>query len=236
MKSVVYEVGKKALCFLDLASKRHANLCKKLENSENYYVSCLHDSDFKARFFKCEIASTAFVLALLARLGSDEFDMLDEGYLSAESCLGEEEAVEILDFLNEAEFLIIDTNLKEHKDYENILFFCAFLAHKFKLKFAFSDESEEELLVQDTFRHLKELDNYDGLVLFRLKNKDKFLHCSQQFSQIAKINDKANILIESELFKLESKLVCDESLNTIIAFLDFDTKGYDFVRVKLTKI
>lgn len=76
-----------ALCFLDMPSLKNKNLCEKIGvNSIN--ISCLEDKNLKAKFYKCEIASLSFVLALLCKLSDEgQFCDLDEGYLSAESCL-----------------------------------------------------------------------------------------------------------------------------------------------------
>ena len=117
MRLCKYEQGKKALCFLDMPSVNHKFLFKELNNEKNCYVSCIKDNAFKAKFFKCEIGASAFVLALLARLCDNCFDELDEAYLSAESCIAEEEAFDLLDFLKEADFIVFDENLKKHKDY-----------------------------------------------------------------------------------------------------------------------
>ncbi|MCH3853091.1 hypothetical protein LZC39_13420, partial [Campylobacter jejuni] len=90
-----------------------------------------------------EIASLSYVLALLCKMSEmDNFQDLDEGYLSAESCLGEEEASEILDFLENAKYLIVDENINSYKDSENIKYFLNFLSQKYKLKILDSNEKE----------------------------------------------------------------------------------------------
>ncbi|TQR32414.1 hypothetical protein DMB92_04775 [Campylobacter sp. MIT 99-7217] len=235
MKLEKYTKDKKALCFLDMPSLKKRSFFDKINNEANVYVSALKDRDFKASFFKCEIASTAFVLALLAKLGFEkEFLSLDEGYLSAESCFGEEEASELLDFLQGAEYIVFDTNLKFHKDYENIVFFINFLSKKFKLKVANSDEDEGELEVLSEFKELKELDNYDGLVLFNAKVSN--LQASKQFLQLAKTKDQSEILLQTPFFERTCKIELNESLQGIIAFCDFQTQAYDFLKAQISQI
>ncbi|EAI7593885.1 hypothetical protein CNU90_03475, partial [Campylobacter coli] len=106
----------RALCFVDMLSLKNKILCEKIQG-ENIYISCLEDKNLNAKFYKCEIASLSYVLALLCKMSEmDNFQDLDEGYLSAESCLGEEEASEILDFLENAKYLIVDENINSYKD------------------------------------------------------------------------------------------------------------------------
>lgn len=219
-----------ALCFLDMPSLKNKNLCEKIgANSIN--ISCLEDKNLKVRFYKCEIASLSFVLALLCKLSDErQFYALDEGYLSAESCFGEEEANEVLDFLKEAKYLIIDENIHSYKDSENIKYFLHFLKLKYKLKILDSNETECDFK-KATLKNLKELDNYDGLVLFRANLQDKNLHCSKQFLQIAKCKDKSEVEILAKDFSFITKLCLDENLQGTIAFLNHQNNGFDFTPI-----
>lgn len=235
MKILPYKSGENALCLLDLPSLRHKILCEKLKQSENINISCLEDSKLNATSYKCEIGSISFVLGLLAKFAeSEKFSDLDEGFLSAESCLGEEEAFEILDFLaKKAKFLIFDENLLRHKDFANIAFLMGFLCEKFGLNLACSDENIKELQSGE-FSELKELDNFDGLVLCPLKSD--VLLCSKQFLQIAKVKDNDKITVTSKDFSLKTSIKLDESLQGTVGFLDFKPRGYDFVQVSIKKI
>lgn len=233
MKLTAYVAGENALCLLDMPSIRANALCDKLATSKNVNISCLEDNALNAKAYKCEIGASSFVLALLAKLAcGDEFEDLDEGFLSAESCLGEEEANEILGFLPKANFLIFDKSLLSHKDFNNIAFFMGVLCEKFALKLACSDESVIEIDT-DEFDELKELDNFDGLVLCR--GGDEILRCSKQFLQIAKVQNGDEVQVKSANFALKSKIQVDERLQGTIGFLDFAAQGYDFVRVSVTK-
>ncbi|KAA6227274.1 MULTISPECIES: hypothetical protein [unclassified Campylobacter] len=219
-------------CCVDMLSLKNKNLCEKIRG-RNVNISCLDDKNLKAKFYKCEIASLSFVLALLCKLSdSKHFSDFDEGFLSAESCLGEEEALELLDFLKNAKTIIIDENLKFHKDYESIKYFLNFLANKFNCEILDSNENKQDFS-KAKFNDLKELDNYDGLVLFRTKLNDKFLHCSKQFLQIAKCQNHAKIIIEAKNLTLEKELFLDENLQGTIAFLDFENKSFDFMKIRV---
>lgn len=222
----------KTLCFLDLPSLKNPNLCAKLKG-ENVNVSALFDKDLKAKFYKCEIASISFVLALLCKLSDEnKFKDFDEGYLSAESCLGEEEALEILDFLKGAKTIIYDKNLEFYKDFESVKYFLNFLAQKFKLQILDSDEKEQDFSKVE-FKALKELDNYDGLVLFRIKTGDEFLHCSKQFLQLAKCQNQAKVQIKAQSLNLQTQLFLDPNLQGTIAFFDFKEPCFDFVKIQV---
>ena len=234
MKLKPYESGKNALCLLDLPSMRHKNLCEKLKQSQNLNISCLEDNKLNATPYKCEIGSVSFVLALLAKLAqSEKFADLDEGHLSAEACLGEEEGLEILEFLTKkAKFLIFDENLLRHKDFKNIAFLMGFLCENFNLTLVCSDENVKEIQGGE-FSELKELDSFDGLVLCPLKSEN--LLCSRQFLQIAKVQDGDEVEIKSKDFTLKSKIQVDENLQGTVGFLDFKPGGYDFVQVSIKK-
>ena len=224
-----------ALCFFDMISLKNENLSKKFQG-ENINISCLNDKNFNAKFYKCEIASLSFVLALICKMSKDEkFQELDEGYLSAECCFGEEEAKEVLEFLQKAEFLFVDESINFHKDSQNIKYFLNFLSKKFKLKIL--NENEEELHFENAeFSELKELDNYDGLVLFKTKLKDKNLHCSKQFLQLSKCQNKSKVKIIAKEFELEGTLFLDESLQGTIGFLDCENKGFSFAKICIKEI
>lgn len=233
MKLTPYEVGENALCLLDMPSMRATVLCEKLKHSQNVNISCLEDNHFNAKTYKCEIGASSYVLALLAKLAcEDEFSDLDEGFLSAESCLGEEEAREILDFLPNARFLIFDKSLLLHKDFNSIAFFMRILCEKFQLKLACSDESQIQVQMSD-FTGLKELDNFDGLVLCRAEFDT--LLCSKQFLQIAKAQNNDEVSIKSKNFTLKAKICLDERLQGTVGFLNFTAKGFDFVQVVVEK-
>ncbi|EAI7227972.1 hypothetical protein CK594_05450, partial [Campylobacter coli] len=162
----------------------------------------------------------------------DSFQDLDEGYLSAESCLGEEEASEILDFLENAKYLIIDENINFYKDSENIKYFLNFLSQKYTLKILDSNEKECDFK-NAKLSTLQELDSYDGLVLFRANLKDDNLHCSKQFLQIAKCKDRSEVEILAKDFSLKTTLCLDENLQGTIAFLNYDHQGFDFTPIRI---
>ncbi len=222
----------KALCLVDMLSLKNEALSEKI-SGENVLISCLEDKKLRAKFYKCEIASLSFVLALLCKLENNEaFESFDEGYLSAESCFGEEEALEILAFLREAKYLIIDENLKAYKDFENIKYFLNFLSKEFGLEILNSKEQKQDFK-DAKLSALKELDNYDGLVLFRLKTKDDFLQCSKQFLQLAKCKNGQEVEVVGKNLSLRTKLCLNENLQGTIGFLNFESPGFDFVQVRI---
>ena len=233
MKTSIYNIGDNAFCLVDMLSARNIALNEKLKNSENINISCLKDENLNAKFYKCEIASISYVLALLCKiLDNDKFVNLDEGYLSAESCFGEEEANEVLEFLKNAKCIIFDENLKFHKDFENIKFFISFLSDHFNLYIVNSNEEELSLDIKN-FSELLELDNYDGLVIFNYPFCDDLLHCSKQFLQIAKSKNESKVIVFNKTFNQKTKIYLDDNLKSTIAFLKFNEENFNFLRVSI---
>ncbi|MDO4673567.1 hypothetical protein [Campylobacter sp.] len=221
-----------ALFLMDMPSLKNPSFCEKF-SGENVLISCLEDKNLPAKFYKCEIASLSFVLALLCKMSdADAFGDLDEGYLSAESCLGEEEAAEILSFLQTAKYLVVDENLNATKDGENIKYFLNFLSQKFQLEIL--NSGGERCDFKNSKRAaLKELDNYDGLVLFKVPLQDGYLHCSRQFLSLARCQDKSEVEVEAGGFKFRALLKLDEALQGTIALLDNEKLGFDFTQIRI---
>lgn len=219
-----------ALCLVNMLSLKNPSFCQRL-SGDNILISCLLDKKLSAKFYKCEIASLSFVLALLCKMSDeDAFGDLDEGYLSAESCFGEDEATEVLNFLQKAQYLIIDENFVFYKDSENIRYFLNFLSQKFQLQLLNSKEEECDFSSAKRTT-LQTLDSYDGLVLFRTPLKDKYLHCSKQFLQLAKCRDKSEVIVMGKGLELKVILRLDEALQGTIAFLDYEKQGFDFTPI-----
>lgn len=249
---ILQKVGKmseKILCFVDMISMKNRSLCEFLNTKECLNISPLNDENFKANLHKCEIASVSFVLALLCKMsGIKGFESFDEGYLSGESCFGEEEATEVLEFLNEARAIVFDKNTLLHKDWHNINAFLNALCQKFKLFLYPSDITPSQICLDTnkvylqeqnlSFSSPKELDNYDNLVLFNTPLNDKQIHCSKQFLQLAKAKENDEISFLMQDIKAKARLVCDEKARGNVAFFDFSslekgTKLYDFIQIKL---
>lgn len=106
------------------------------------------------------------------------------------------------------------------------------LCEKFKLKLACSDESKKELETSQ-FLGLKELDNFDGLVLCR--TKDEKLRCSKQFLQIAKAQNGDKVSVKGKDFNVKAQIQLDESLQGTVGFLNFKHEGFDFVQVMVER-
>ncbi|MBX1176736.1 hypothetical protein [Campylobacter lari] len=236
MKLAKYQEGLNALCFVDLLSLKNPSLRVKLDKSKNYNISCIEDKNLKASFCKCEIASVPFVLALLCKMSMDEFDDLDEGYLSAESCFGEEEALEVVDFLQTAKYIIFDENLKKHKDYENIKYFLTKLCEKFQLILVCSDEKEDSLNVPKEFSELLELDNFDGTIIMQAPLQNANLHCSLAFSLIAKIKNEDKIQLKLHGKNYETIVEVDPNLKGTVALYDYKCDEFAFVKAQIKVI
>ena len=108
----------------------------------------------------------------------------------------------------------------------------SFLSEKFKLKII--DTNEKECNFENAkFHSLKELDNYDGLVLFKADLEDNNLHCSKQFLQISKCKDRSEVEILAKDFNLKTTLCLDENLQGTIGFLNHENFGFDFTQIRI---
>lgn len=151
---------------------------KNFKNAEILNISPFNEKSGKT--VKCEVGSINYVLAMICERFYDDsfFHSLDIGFLSGECNVGEEEIDEISDFLKGTEILIIDENtLKFHTDKQNIENFLAILKQKFSLKIL--NQNEDEISLKKTeFNELKELENFDGSVVF--EHVKKFGFCRRK--------------------------------------------------------
>lgn len=218
----------KSLCLVDMLSLKNETLSKKVKNS--VLISCLKDHKLDAKFYKCEIDSFSFVLALLVKMLKPlEFKHLDEGYLSAEACLSEDEASEILEFLKEAKFIIIDKINQDAKYFLNIL------KSVFDLKIFNINEQELDFSQAQNVK-LEPLRNYDGLVVFKAPIKSKNLHVSKQFLSIAKCKNYDLVELVNSSFKLRTTIELNENLQGTIGFLNNEALNTDFMRVSIKEV
>lgn len=209
---------------------------KGYENAEILSISPF--SEKLGESVKCEIGAISYVLAMICeKISNDEFFKgLDVGFLSGESNVGEEEIDEILEFLKECEILLIDQNaLKFHTDRQNIENFLAILAKNFNLKIL--DENAQEIdLKISKFSELKELENFDGAVVFE-HNKNLDFIGGNYFSMIAKIKDGDEVEITTKSQKERRIFKLNENLKGTIALLGVSKlENFSFEVAKISKV
>lgn len=192
----------KILSFLNYASKEVLN---NFKNDEIINIGSFFDERLKQEFYKCELGTECYVLALLCTMaGLDEFDI---GELSAESCFGEEEAGEILEFLKDANLILLDSNLLYHKD-KNIYYFAKKLAKHFNIELMFDYELKAS--------SLEELDDNNGLILYECLENDEFI-VSPAFAVLARIKEFDLVDIKTKNKVLRKQVKIDSSLKGLFA-------------------
>ena len=188
-------------------------------------------------FSRYEAGSEEGVFALLAKALLSNvtlpqslqayFENLDDGYLSAESNIGEEE-IEEIQFIYEQNarvVLVLGDDLYTHPQAKNIAHLAGLLASFGKAKILLSREDEwvttnnNEILPKE----VAPLKSFDGVVVYRCPalntEEESFLTGSLQFQMAAKVQhgDKIQVVINQAMYP--RTFVLDESLKGTIALM-----------------
>ncbi|MGP1484991.1 MAG: hypothetical protein ACTTJC_02680 [Campylobacter sp.] len=234
----------KTLSLASLLCVQNPNLANLLKQNKYLYISCLEDEILgNENLIRCEIGSISYVLALLCKfcLNFDNFDgeikeyfsNLDEGFLSGECNVGEEEFEnEISPFFKECDNIIIDSSFFRHKDSAMIFKFLDLLGKNVVL--ASGDTCQ--INIGENLNQLSELDNFDGSVVFVRDGKSDVLVGSNSFAMIAKIKDGDLVEIVANGLNLQRKFSLNTNMQGTIALCEGNFSGYDFKLAKITKI
>lgn len=214
-------------------------LYENYKDSKFLTISPLDDTKIKNnKSIKCEVGSLSYVLAMICqKIDSKEyFSSLDTGFLSGESNVSEEEIEEIVDFLSLCDLIIIDENvLTYHKDKENISTFLSIIVNKFNLKII-NLENEIVSLKAHDLKELKDLDAFDGLIIFK-HTKDRNFRGGSYFATISKIKDNDVVQIIGKTINEQRKFILDESMKGTIAFLGIEKlDSYSYEVIKVNKV
>lgn len=220
------------------------------EGKKLIYLFSMEDPYFtpKSDFFsRYEVGSEEGVLALLSKallLHVDlpdtlkaYFEGLDEGYLSGESNLGEEEIAQIETLLQEASGIVLwlGGDIHAHPRAHNII-------HLAKTIETYRDAVVfgcEEVLVSGLPEAVAALKSFDGTVVYAIQDpqEEGMLYGSVQFAVAAKLcaNDRVSMEIEEKRYTCT--FVQDERLKGTIALLPIADalKGYPYNVTKLVK-
>lgn len=211
----------------------------KFKKAKFLTISPLNDDSLENNtFIKCEIGSITYALALIVQSFSDDENIkeLDTGFLSGESNVGEEEIDEILEFLQKANFIIVDEELINfHKDSLNLKALLEMISSKFNLEII--NLNNEKLCFKNSkFSELKELDNFDGAIVFKHTKDDKFVG-GKYFCMVAKIKNGDTVNIKSKTLNIVRKFELNENLKGTVAFLGVDkVDNYAYEVVKINRI
>ncbi|MBE3606607.1 hypothetical protein CCAL13119_06535 [Campylobacter sp. RM13119] len=229
----------KTLSLANLLSLSNPALANELKTCEFKYISCFEDELLgNENLIRCEIGSVSYVLALLCKHVSNAhkeyFDELDDGLLSGECNVGEEEIKELVLWLKDAKNVIIDSSFFTNPDAKMIFELLEIL----NLDVILADTQATEYETNGNLSELKELLNFDGSVIYLYKNdsSDEIVGTTT-FSMASKIKDGDTITVSSDDFSLTRKFRLDKNLKGTVALVGVsEVVGYNFKLVKVSKI
>ena len=217
-------------------SFQNPDLAAKFHNASFLTLSPMEDEKLQNNIFvKCEISSEAYVLMMIASKICKDLENEDIGFLSGESSVGEEEIEEIVDFLKDANFIIVDENmLNFHKDKDNIKALLNLIALNFNLK-VINSAGNKLNFNSANLGELKELDSFDGAVVYKHTKDDEFKG-GGYFKIVAKVKDGELATIKSKNLNITKTFKFDKNLKGTIAFLGVkNLDNYAFEVVKTHK-
>lgn len=225
-------------------------LLKRIENSKIALISVMEDTPLMERvefFSRYEAGSEEGVISILTKEFLKEkelpkelmeyFENLDEGYISAETNIGEEEIEELHSMIKSATspLIILGVDLFLNPRYENITRFINLLM-KYSdvelLSLGKVEKSEKEVP-----QEIEELESFNGTVVFGYNSDEdtRILRGSRQFSVAAKVVDGQAIEIKIDNTAENRKFVLDNELKGTIALMPSAVKSESY-RFKVAKI
>ena len=241
----------KTLSLASLLCEQNPQLAELVKQHEFLYISCFEDKILGAEnLVRCEIGSASYVLALLCKHSLDAakfdeqtreyFDELDEGYLSGECNVGEEEFEQIAEFLNGCENIVIDSSFLAHADAKNIFEFLRILGKNVVL----ADGEQGEFKTNGKLTPLKEPESFDGSVVFFMDEADgsnlsaevKELIGSASFAAAAKVKDGDMVSVQAKGAEAKAKFKLEPQMKGTVALCRAKFGGYAFKLAKISKI
>ncbi|AHJ11482.1 MULTISPECIES: hypothetical protein [Sulfurospirillum] len=249
------------ICLGTLPSRHDTTLLEDLSASEAkvVYLFTMEDSDLveKSTFFsRYEVGAEEGVLALLAKsfllhvklpeTVQNYFEELDEGYISAESNLGEEEIEEIEALYQEANrvLIVLGDDLIRHPQAASIAHLAGLIAKFGKAKLLVVGSTPEMIVSshnESVLGAVENLKSFDGVVVYQCPvtqaDEEQLLIGSAQFQMAAKVqnNDKITVAINQEVYP--RTFVRDDSLKGVIALMPCAKadSNYPYHVVKIVK-
>ena len=240
----------KTLCLASLLCEQNPQLAERIKQNEFLYISCFEDKILGAEnLVRCEIGSASYVLVLLCKYSLDAakfdeqtreyFEGLDEGYLSGECNVGEEEFEQIAEFLEECENIVIDSSFLAHADAKNIFEFLQMLGKNVVL----ADGEQGEFKTDGELAPLKEPESFDGSVVFfmdevdgsNLSSEVKELIGSASFAAAAKVKDGDIVSLQAKGVEVRAKFRLEPQMKGTVALCRAKFSGYAFKLVKISK-
>jgi len=230
-------IAGKSLSIANLLSLSDKNLAKKIKEHEFKYISCFEDNELGGEnLIRCEIGSISYVLALLCKYANlvqnDFFDELDDGLISGECNVGEEEFEELGEWIKDVKNVIIDDSLFAHPDKEAIFWLLEILGKNVVL----AGGNVKEFTAGGEVGELRELDNFDGAVVYLNKNASDEIVGGVQFGIVAKARDGETLNLKAKDFSMRAKFRLDPALKGTVAIVGTqEFEGYAFKQVAVGK-
>lgn len=223
-----------------------------LLNAEfKFLLSPVEDASFED-FIKYEVGTEEGVLALLCAAlyeGSGKhkqlFDELDEGYISAESNVGEEEAEYLASWLKEKPSVwVLGAEWESHPHAKTIAKWIGLINAILPMQVVIMGipaqmaASKTSPLPDSEI----ELESYDGTVVYACKSQDTWeneaLIASSQFATAAKAKDGAQVRVQTPWGDELRRLHVKSAMKGTIALLPFVTvpSGYRYAKSRITPV
>ena len=249
------------LCVGTFPSRHDTALLESLResNAKVVYLFTMEDQALveQSTFFsRYEVGSEEGIFALLAKsfLAQSKlpetiknyFEALDEGYISAESNLGEEEIEEIEALYQEAQnvLIVLGDDLISHPRASNIAHLAGLIAMYGKAKLCIVGATPEMVIEtknETVLEDVEDIKSFDGVVIYQCpainNNEENLLIGSAQFQMAAKVQngDKITVAINQEVYP--RTFIRDDSLKGVIALMPCAKadSSYPYHVVKIVK-
>lgn len=240
-----------------LLSRDDATLASKL-SSPLIYLSAMEDPTLHEKatlFSKCEVGSEEGVLGVLiaavtqgkdaANEIKDYLNDLDEGYLSAECNVGEEEAEEIAALLDGKRCTcVLSPDMEYHPKASNVAKLIALLASLTSLDVVMVGSEAQDVAASTAVipEEIEELASFDGTVVYHCPVIDteeaNMLFGSAQFGVAAKAKDGQKVLVQTQTNRYERTFKVDTNLKGTVALLPVteDVATYRYGQSKITQV
>ena len=207
----------KILSFATLLSAQTSKFIARHKDDEVFVVSPLDDELlFSAiknhHFLKYEIDTLGFVLALVCarvlEFPEIEFPEIDQGYLSGESNVSEEEIQTLCEFFSSCDGIIVAPENFSGANSANIAFMLNALSKKFDFCVVGINGKPYPLNAPLKMSELEEGADFNGASVFCLPAENVALKGSAMFAMASKLKNGAKVVIDGieATFELDSRL------------------------------
>lgn len=242
-----------------LLSRDNSALAQRLsQSSPLIYLSAMEDPILHEKatlFSKCEVGSEEGVFGVLIAAVIEGKDVpnaikeyledLDEGYLSAECNVGEEEAEEIAALLKDTRCTcILSPDLEYHPKAKNLAKLIALFASLTPIDVVMVGQEAQEAQDKETVipEEIEELASFDGTVVYHCPvidtEEETMLFGSAQFGVAAKAKDGQRVLVQTQTNRYERTFKVDTNLKGTVALLPVteDVTAYRYGQSKITQV